>query len=96
MVDAIGSNIGKASVLAPAKVARVESAPAVPAPGGQPATAVPTTTVARQMSVQPPVDAERVRRIKAAVENGEFPISPAKIADRLIALKYEWMSNDQA
>jgi negative regulator of flagellin synthesis FlgM len=42
------------------------------------------------------VDVERVRRIKAAVESGQFPISPAKIADQLIALRYEWMHNEQA
>lgn len=94
MVDAIGSTLGKAGVSAPAKVSRIETAPAVatPAQTGSPAT----TTVARQLSAEPPVDAERVRRIKAAVESGQFPISPAKIADRLIALRYEWMHNEQA
>lgn len=94
MVESIGSTSGKAAVAAPAKVARIETAPAVATPA-QTGTAA-TKTVARQLSAEPPVDAERVRRIKQAVESGDFPISPAKIADRLIALRYEWMHNEQA
>lgn len=93
MVDAIGSGIGKVAVSPPARVARVEG----PQPAASPSSsAVPAETVARRLSAEPPVDAERVRRIRAAVESGEFPISPAKIADRLIALKYEWMQHDEA
>jgi len=41
-----------------------------------------------------PVDQERVARIRTAVRNGTFPIHPAKIADRLIALKLEWNPHD--
>lgn len=53
-------------------------------------------TLSRSMAAAAPVDVERVRLIKDAVANGTFPLSPATIADRLIALRYEWMSNDAA
>ncbi|MES2449348.1 MAG: flagellar biosynthesis anti-sigma factor FlgM [Pseudomonadota bacterium] len=43
---------------------------------------------------QPPVDVERVSRIRNAIRNGTFPIYPTTIADRLIALKLEWNPHD--
>jgi len=33
----------------------------------------------------PPVDVERVAQIRKAVENGTYPIMPARIADEMIA-----------
>lgn len=33
----------------------------------------------------PPVDAERVSEIRKAIENGTYPVIPAKIADAMIA-----------
>lgn len=34
---------------------------------------------------QPPVDAERVSQIRKAIEEGRYPIVPAKVADAMIA-----------
>lgn len=34
---------------------------------------------------EPPVDAERVAQIRKAIENGSYPVVPAKIADAMIA-----------
>ncbi len=34
---------------------------------------------------QPPVDVERVAQIRKAVEEGTYPIVPAKVADAMIA-----------
>jgi negative regulator of flagellin synthesis FlgM len=34
---------------------------------------------------QPPVDAERVKQIRKAIEDGRYPIVPAKVADAIIA-----------
>ncbi len=34
---------------------------------------------------QPPVDVERVAQIRKAVEDGSYPIVPAKVADAIIA-----------
>ena len=45
------------------------------------------------MAASPPVDADRVAAIKKAIAEGRFPILPATIADRLIALKLQWNPN---
>lgn len=44
--------------------------------------------VARSMSLQPgepPVDSERIEQIRKAIEQGNYPLAPAKIADAMIA-----------
>ena len=53
-------------------------------------------TVAAQLSVSAPVDVDRVQKIKQAVADGNFPLSPTTIADALIAARYEWMSHEPA
>ncbi len=50
--------------------------------------------VAASLASKPPIDAERVAQIKKAIANGTFPILPATIADRLLALRYDWMGHD--
>lgn len=60
-----------------------------------PADIAATGGLAAQLAARPPVDAERVQQIKKAIANGTFPILPATIADRLLAVRYEWMSNDR-
>ena len=84
------------------RIAPVErTAPARPAAtltqqARTPAQAPAATTLAQDMAVSAPVDADRVRAIKAAVAAGTFPINPARIADTLIALRYDWMADDKA
>lgn len=34
---------------------------------------------------EPPVDTERVEEIRKAIESGDYPLVPAKIADAMIA-----------
>lgn len=60
------------------------------------ATPAPPATIAKSLAASAPVDTDRVAQIKSAVANGTFPLSPARIADQLIALRYDWMSNDKA
>ena len=98
MVDAIGPK-----PVADKRIAAVTSVPATaPATAARAATAgnsapgIAAQTLARSMAATPPVDADRVAQIKQAVANGTFPIYPARIADRLIALKLEWKSHDPA
>ena len=50
----------------------------------------------RELAAKPPIDHERVAQIRKAIADGTFPITPAKIADRLIAAKFEWTRNDPA
>ncbi|MCB2049232.1 MAG: flagellar biosynthesis anti-sigma factor FlgM [Novosphingobium sp.] len=53
----------------------------------QPQASVSEAPVARaQVSAgQPPVDTDRVAQIRKAVEDGSYPIVPAKVADAMIA-----------
>ena len=51
-------------------------------------------TLARRLGAAPPVDAERVARIKQAIADGSFPILPATIADRMLAFTLEWRPDD--
>lgn len=57
-------------------------------------TAGQTAGVTQQLAAEPPVDVERVARIKAAIAAGKFPILPSTIADRLLAFKLEWNGNE--
>lgn len=97
MVDGINAKPAGAGDLRVASVARPQTAtPSAPV-GPQPERAAPQiAALARSVAAAPPVDAERVERIKAAIANGTFPILPATIADQLMAFRYEWMSHDQA
>ena len=94
MVESVKPTTIKANDLRIGAVTRVANvAPAVTAaPAQTPAAAAPT--LARTMAASAPIDAARVALIKEAVEAGRFPLSPASVADALIAAKYEWMSHD--
>lgn len=93
MVDAVNPTTIKANDLRIGAVTRV--AMAAPAVAGTPVqAAVPTPTLARTMAAAAPIEASRVALIKEAVESGRYPLSPASVADALIAAKYEWMSHD--
>ena len=94
MVEAVGPR----PVASEAQVQRVSLARAVanvttPMPQASGDTAA-LSGVAKTMAATPPVDTDRVARVKKAIERGDFPILPATIADRMIAVKYEWMSTD--
>lgn len=105
MVDSIGA---KPSVAGDRSVARVAAAtPTTPAQtpvqtspqaAVQPRNSVVSDSIAlaKTMASSPPVDASRVAEIKKAIANNTFPILPATIADRLLALKLSWKSNETA
>ena len=97
MVDSIGN---KAGAVADRRIAPVAPAVAVETvkPAANQAAPVQSTAaaLAGEMAAKPPVDAERVAKIRKAIEDGRFPIYPTTIADRLLALKLEWSPNDPA
>ena len=110
MVDPIGAKpsvAGDRSVVRPvSRVAAATPATVVQTPAGDPA---PTDTgtgaaasapaaigLATSMAASPPVNKSRVAEIKAAIASGTFPILPATIADRLVALSLAWNSNEKA
>jgi negative regulator of flagellin synthesis FlgM len=88
----------KAGDLRIGAVTRVASAaPAASTQDTAPTEAsVAPKTLAKSMAAAAPVDGNRVQMIKNAIANGTFPLSPSTIADQMIALKYQWMSNDKA
>jgi len=76
-----------------AATARVSAAPAPTPVARQPEAAsrdVQASGIARELAASAPIDLDRVARIKKAISTGNFPILPATIADRLLALKYDW------
>ncbi|WP_294291469.1 flagellar biosynthesis anti-sigma factor FlgM [uncultured Sphingomonas sp.] len=98
MVDPIGIKGATSIDRKPAPVA-----PAAAVQVSQPAedTSVTRASSTLQALSQPaaasaPVDAERVSKIKKAIQDGKFPILPSTIADRLLALKLEWNPNEAA
>lgn len=97
MVESIGPRPVTTNDLTVAPVVR---APAVPAIASQTDTSVSSSqqsqTLAKELAANAPVDSNRVQRIKDALANGTFPISPATLADQLIALRYDWLSHDPA
>ncbi|WP_295527410.1 flagellar biosynthesis anti-sigma factor FlgM [Novosphingobium sp. Chol11] len=86
----VGAVQGK-PVNAPASLAVKSATPsAVPAENAQPgnvssANAPQIATSDAVKAGEPPVDAERVLTIRRAIETGKYPITPAKIADAMIA-----------
>jgi negative regulator of flagellin synthesis FlgM len=95
MVDPIGP---KGSTPTDLRVAPVSSvvAPKLVSATTMDHQASPVAQLAGQLAARPPVDADRVARIKRAIAEGTFPILPATIADQLLSLRYDWMSHDAA
>ena len=98
MVDPVGTKPGTAVDRRPVAVVTTEAV-AAPQPvraDAQAEQAASATLLSRAMASEPPVDAERVSRIRKAVAEGRFPLYPSTVADRLLALKLEWNPNDEA
>lgn len=96
MVDSVG---GKPLFVGERSIGRVERAAPIRAaetPVRAETRAPVLGQVARELASAPPVDADRVNRIRRAIADGKFPISPATIADHLLALRMNWTGNDQA
>ena len=95
MVDPIGIKTGAVTARAVPSVNKLS----VVAEAGKVESAAPVVQTAASeltssMAAKPPVDAERVAKIKKAIEDGNFPLVPSTIADRLLALKMQWNPND--
>jgi negative regulator of flagellin synthesis FlgM len=58
---------------------------AAPASSGAAASGVSLEVSTPVEAAAPPVDAERVQQIKAALADGSYPLVPTKIADAMIA-----------
>ena len=51
-------------------------------------------SLAAEAGKAPPVDLERVAKIRAAIRDGNFPLVPTTVADRLLALRLNWKPNE--
>jgi negative regulator of flagellin synthesis FlgM len=94
VVDSISSKPVSGRDLQLVPVARTAPAAKATDQDGTVAQQLKLSAIAFGFDEKPPVDLERVSRIRNAVRNGTFPIYPATIADRLIALKLEWNPHD--
>ena len=97
MVDPIGIKTGAVPARAVSSanaLSKIAAASAVKNPVPVVQTAASEMTGA--MAAKPPVDGERVAKIKKAIQEGNFPLVPSTVADRLLALKLEWNPNDPA
>ncbi|RYE03094.1 MAG: flagellar biosynthesis anti-sigma factor FlgM [Sphingomonadales bacterium] len=95
MVDPIGIKTGAVTARAVSSVHalnRVTQASAVEK--AAPVVQTAASELTANMAAKPPVDSERVARIKKAIEDGNFPLVPSTVADRLLALKMQWNPND--
>lgn len=98
MIDPIGN---KPSIVPERRVVLQDASTpvtriAAPAKAAPDSVAETSARVAAQsMASSAPVDRERVQQIKQAIAEGRFPITPAKIADRLIAAQLSWAALDE-
>jgi len=96
MVDSIGMKTGAAVMrLVPVNAVN-KVAEASKVAGAESVVQTTATGLTSEMAARPPVDLERVSKIKKAIEDGNFPLVPSTVADRLLALKLQWNPNDQA
>ena len=84
MIDGVGKSGGagridfnrSSSASAPATVGGRTSAPGKASSAG--------SAVADLVSAGPPVDSEKVAAIRAAIQSGNYPVDPQKIAERML------------
>jgi len=95
MVDSIGT---KAGAVTDRRTVPVEPATKVaavrPVASDTPAVRSAAAEIAGEQAARPPVDLDRVSRIRKAIQDNKFPLSPSTIADRLLAFKLDWKSRE--
>jgi len=103
MVDLVGvkaiarePSVARVAAAAPVAAVQATTTPAASAKASDAAGATALSGVAQTLSASPPVDTERVARIKKAIKDGDFPILPATIADQMIAYSLQWKTDDAA
>jgi negative regulator of flagellin synthesis FlgM len=77
--------IAAARVVATSERAQIGTRAAAPRSSAAPAPGVSVEIGDAASAASAPVDAERVREIRAALKDGSYPLVPAKIVDAMIA-----------
>lgn len=93
MIDPIGVTPGTVQGVRvePQDAAKVVPLQAVRAPEAPVVAETSARETAKAMAAKPPVDFERVQQIKRALQEGRYPLVPAKIADQMIAAQLRWI-----
>lgn len=96
MVDSIGPKGSTpdariAPILGVAAAAKIASA--IATPEQQMHASHPVGQLAQELAAKPPVDAERVDRFRKAIADGSFQPDPQRVADKLMALRGEWIDD---
>lgn len=96
MIDSVSSKASgvsdvRADAVRTEKIAQVAQAATAKTVSSQSSTVTLGAQVAaKAMAASPPVNEDRVAQIKKAVQEGNFPIYPMTVADRLIAFEQGW------
>jgi negative regulator of flagellin synthesis FlgM len=77
--------IAAARAVATSERAQIETRAAAPRSSAAPAPGVSVEIGDAASAASAPVDAERVREIRAALKDGSYPLVPTKILDAMIA-----------
>ena len=77
--------IAAARAVATSERAQIETRAAAPRSSAAPAPGVSVEFGDAASAASAPVDAERVREIRAALKDGSYPLVPTKIVDAMIA-----------
>lgn len=77
--------IAAARAVTTSERAQIETRAAAPRSSAAPAPGVSVEIGDAASAASAPVDAERVREIRAALKDGTYPLVPAKIVDAMIA-----------
>lgn len=95
MVDPVGPRPVKPSdsVAAVTRASATQRPPQDSATGVEPHSARIT---AKELAARPPVDAVRVDALRRRISDGSYRIDAGAIADRMLAMKSEWVANDPA
>lgn len=81
-----GAGAARAATVGERAQIEARTRPAAPgASSAAPAPGISLEVTAATDAATPPVDAERVNQIKAALRDGSYPLVPTKIVDAMIA-----------
>jgi negative regulator of flagellin synthesis FlgM len=87
MIKSLGGQVGAALDATQLRASGKTRAADLLSSGATPETSGATATpAARMAALGAPIDSDRVAEIRVAIASGNYPIDPARIADRMLAL----------
>jgi negative regulator of flagellin synthesis FlgM len=86
MIKSVGQNISAAIEASRLREGAKTRASATTGSATASASATSSSPAARMAAQGAPVDMDRIAAIKAAIASGNYPVDPAAIAERMVAL----------